>query len=106
MTSRVVSQAKAKEEVLDVYFNFQLLMPFGDTITAAESSVVLVSGTDLNPNDLLNGAAVIEANYLVKQSIHEGLSGNIYLLQCHAGTAGGLRLTRQSYISILPLDRF
>jgi len=60
-------------------FDFVDVLSPGETILTATMSVEVKSGTDANPNDILNGTPAI-SDSRVAQRIYGGLDGVIYRL--------------------------
>lgn len=100
---RVILSPKTADGVIFPVFNFQMLMDFGEVITAAATTCIVISGTDPNPLDMIEGDAVI-SGYNVTQEIIGGVSGVTYFLTCVAAGVDGNIYTRGAYLAIVPSD--
>lgn len=101
MTSRVILPRKNIAEDLEALFGFQDQMPFGSSIVGVNMNVAVDSGVDLNPLDILDGAATLENTYFIKQNLTGGLTGVTYLITCVVAVSGSLELSRQAYLSVI-----
>lgn len=68
-------------ETLNVTFDFQSQLRFGETLSTPVVTVELVSGIDYAPEDLLTGTASVSGG-VVTQKINAGMGGVSYILTC------------------------
>lgn len=75
----IILPIKDINETIPITVNFSDMLQFGESLTGASCAASLFSGTDPNPQNILDGAATFTAT-TVTQNITGGVAGNIYTL--------------------------
>lgn len=79
-------------EKLVLQFDLSAELEVGETLSSVSSvTVSVISGTDAAPNDLLNGAATIEAG-VVLQPVKAGSAGVDYRIDVVCATSNALKV--------------
>lgn len=86
MKKQIVLQ-KSPVEALPITFDFNHVLGFGDPIATAAVNIIVQSGTDPSPSDMLDGGPTYN-DYSVTQVFKAGVVGNIYKISMSARTAG------------------
>lgn len=76
---------KAPVEQIPLVYNFYSLMQFGEVIEAGAVSITVESGTDPNPDAMLEGACTV-SDHEVTQIVSGGIPGNVYRVAMSART--------------------
>lgn len=77
----LILPAKSQAEDIPVSFNFLDQLVFGEVVTGATITIVVYSGTDPNPGDMIAGVPVITSP-TVTVPIQDGVVGTIYTIVC------------------------
>ncbi len=102
MSSRVVFPPKGLGETLNLLFDFTSQLSSGETISAAEGTAAVYSGTDSSPSSLINGSATISGQQ-VTQSVTGGVEGVIYDVGMSITTSLGQILQMAGYVAVAPV---
>ena len=79
--SIVIFPSKSQAEDISLPFNFLDQLAFGEVVTGATVTVVVYSGIDSNPDDIIGGAPVVTSPN-VSILIVDGVVGVIYTVVC------------------------
>ena len=91
--------AKDPAETVTVSFLFGQELLTGETINGCTISASVLSGTDLNPAAVLNGAPTVSSTVL--QSVTGGLDGVVYFLKATATTNQSRTLVRKGALPVI-----
>lgn len=98
MKLQIIRQ-KAPVEILELPFNFDHLLLFGDTIISAMCTITVQSGIDPSPESMKVGAATFD-NSNATQTVQGGVVGVIYLISMAVRTTNGCILVSEGSLSI------
>lgn len=98
--SLLILPAKSQAEDIPVTFNFLDQLVFGETITGAVVTVVVYSGIDPTPNNMLADVPVISTP-LVTVPIQDGIVGVIYTIVCTVTGSGGHVYTQEGRLAVI-----
>lgn len=98
---RVVLPAKYVAEEPTWVVDFLSEIPAGETIVSAVVTAVLFSGTDPDPNDIVDGGAFTTGTR-VSQRFKDGIEGNIYDVIFQGTASGGGIYRIHGFVAILP----
>lgn len=96
-----VYASKYRQEIISLVWDFQEQLTLGDSINYAAVDVIVSSGTDSNPSEMILGFPVITGT-VISQQIRRGIPGTIYTITITAGTVGGDYFEDVCYLAILP----
>lgn len=97
---RVIFSSRSPAEKLVEHFDFTSDLASGETISSATVAAIVTSGSDVDPDAILSGAASI-AGAVVSQKITAGSPGVIYGATCTATTSAGQILQLAAYVAVL-----
>lgn len=89
----------APGERFTVPFSFARELAEGETIVSASLTVVVMSGTDADPVEILNGTRAIESP-LVKQPLRVDVADVTYGITCLATTSEGNTYARAAILPV------
>lgn len=95
-----VNAPKLVGETLNLTFNFQRMVRFGESIGSPSFFVSVISGEDLNPDLMVNGAASV-SGYEVTQSITGGMAGVVYSIECQVLGSDGTEYSQVTTLAVL-----
>lgn len=101
MTIQITLPAKRRIDVRPFKVDFSQWLDSGESVTAAQLSVSLFTGTDPDPAAILYLDPEI-LNNVVTQRIREGIPGNIYTITMEVTTNLGNELTAETVQAVLP----
>jgi len=101
-----IREAKYRLEIVTFIWDFSDHLDPGDTIVSAVADVLVSSGNDDNPLDLLKGSPVITNGTIISQRIRRGIPGTIYTITITVTTVGGDVFEDYAYLALLPLPSF
>ena len=101
MTIQITLPAKRRIDVRPFKVDFSQWLGSGESVTAAQLSVSLFTGTDPDPAAILYLDPEI-LNNVVTQRIREGIPGNIYTITMEVTTNLGNELTAETVQAVLP----
>lgn len=99
---RHIRLSKFQSEELPISLNMLNRCGDGEYPVTATVTCNVSSGTDLNPNDILDGSASVVDQQDIRQHIAGGLPGVIYDLQFAAETNLGSIYIDTVHIAIIP----
>lgn len=82
-------------------FDFSGQLANGETISSVTVTVLLMTGIDPTPGNILFGNAVISGP-IVSQLVTGGVEGSIYVIRVQATTTLGQKPTMSGYMAIIP----
>jgi len=91
---------KSTREKIPYGFNFSNLLRAGESLVTVSFGVAVSSGTDPNPEVMLEGAPVLDMSPIVRQLVVGGVPGNRYTLQCTVDTNRGSRIEEQAIFDV------
>lgn len=103
MTQGLLLPSKQVADIITAVFPFQNQMAYGEVINGANITVVVYTGTDPSPGNILSGLP----NYIsygglsVGQVLFKGASGNIYLVTCTVSTTLSNTFACQGYLAVI-----
>ena len=100
-----IRETKYRQEIVTFVWDFRDHINPGDTITGTTAGVIVSSGTDTNPSEMLLGPPVISDGTVVSQRIKKGVPGVIYTILIFIETTQGDSFTDEAYLAILPLPQ-
>lgn len=99
--SRVILPAKLLGETkLYNQFDFTSLLAVGETILTQVVTATVYSGTDANPQNIIDGATSVNGA-VISQLITGGVLGVIYELLCKVTTIQGQTLELSGYLAVI-----
>lgn len=96
----VTFPAKAVSEVLPCTVNFSDMLQFGEAITGATCTATVYSGTDVNPQNIIDGNASF-TNTTVTQNVTGGVAGNTYCIFVLVTATNSHNYAKIFYISVI-----
>ena len=101
-----IHDSKYRLEIVSFVWDFSEHFNPGDTILGTPSVVILVSsGDDTNPGDMIFNSPVVTGGTIVSQQIRRGIPGTIYTVTITVSTVQGDVFEDLAYLAILPLDQ-
>lgn len=98
MTARTVFPPKGVAEQLGLQFFFASYLLPGETLSSANVSNSVYSGTDASPSAMIGSIAVVSPT--VTAEISGGVAGVVYYLLCTAVTSAGRDLSIGGYLAV------
>lgn len=97
-----ISESKEVSETISYFGNFSDVLVSGETISTQLVTVLVVTGTDPNPSNLLYEGISIHNGNNLEQRIRLGIPGCIYFLLFTITTSLGNTYERGTELAILP----
>jgi hypothetical protein len=98
-----VLQSKYRQEIITLVWDFQDQLTPGDYIASVALVEILVSsGDDSNPNEIIRGPPVVVGGTEVRQQVRRGIPGTIYTVTIWVDTTDGFTIEDLCYLAILP----
>jgi hypothetical protein len=101
MGNRVTFAAKPLSETVERIFDFTSLLEEGDTLAAATVDVEVFSGTDADPEAMIEGLDVELDGFRVQQRYAGGVLGAVYTTTCVVGTCDGQVISLAAYLAVV-----
>jgi hypothetical protein len=99
-----VREAKYRTEIVTFVWDFSEHINSGDSIVDTPITEILVSsGTDNDPSEMILGPAVVTNGMIVSQRIRKGIPGTIYTVTITVHTVQDETFEDLAYLAILPL---
>ncbi len=98
--SRIIFDSRPPSEKRTEKFNFLSRLAPGETVDSAVITVLVESGVDPIPSDILSGSLSI-ASPIVSQDFLDGVVGVIYKVTCSAETSLGQVLQLAGYMAVV-----
>lgn len=99
----IVQGSKWQAETISIVISFADELSSGDSITDTPVvSIVVNSGFDSNPGNLLYQGCTVTNGNTVEQRIRLGIPGVIYIVTFAVVTVAGDKFEKESYLAILP----
>lgn len=96
-----IRESKYRQEIVTFVWDFSEQLLVGDTVQSVATEVLVSSGNDPNPSDLIASAPTISGS-VVSQTIRRGIPGTIYTITITGTTVGGKVIEDLCYLAILP----
>ena len=96
----VIFQQKATTETIPISVTFADRLQYGEIITSASVSVVVLSGIDPNPSAMLSGATSY-TNTVLTQVITGGVAGVIYALVFLVTGSGSHNYVKEGQLAVI-----
>lgn len=90
---------KSSQEVEVFTFDYYNLLTFGETIASATVTSTVISGSDDNPGNMINGAPQIQGSQVL-QLVQNGVAGVTYSLNCLVTTNKNQKLLLKGSLQV------